>query len=136
MSGRPFYNKESLLKNIGRRSFLIRAGLVTGGLLLNGCLRKIGGRKPEYAHIKGHLSGPNAKAGHMLRDKIPLPEPSSETSVKTLIIGAGISGLSAGRWLKKQGHDDFKILELEDHTGGNAFFGTNAVSSYPLGDRK
>jgi len=133
MSGQPFYSRGSLLNKIGRRSFLLRAGLVTGGLLLNGCLRKLNGPRAEYAHIKGKLSGPNAKAGHILRDKIPLPEPTSQTSVETLIIGGGISGLSAARWLLKSGYTDFKLLELEDHAGGNAFFGSNAVSSYPLG---
>ena len=133
MSGQPFYSRGSLLNKIGRRSFLLRAGLVTGGLLLNGCLRKLNGPRAEYAHIKGKLSGPNAKAGHILRDKIPLPEPTSQTSVETLIIGGGISGLSAARWLLKSGYTDFKLLELEGHAGGNAFFGSNAVSSYPLG---
>ncbi len=118
---------------IGRRSFLIRAGLLTGSILLNGCLRKLNGRKSEYAHIKGKLRGPNAKAGHILRDKLPIPEPSLTTSVKTLIIGGGISGLSAARWLKKQGETDFQLLELEDHAGGNSYHGANAVSAYPLG---
>jgi protoporphyrinogen oxidase len=133
MSGRPFYSSGNLLSGIGRRAFIIRAGLATGGILLNSCLRKLNGPKAEYAHIKGKLNGPNAKAGHVLRDKTPLPEPSSHTLVKTLVIGAGISGLSAARWLLKSGYTDFKLLELEDHTGGNAFFGTNEVSSYPLG---
>src|SRR6195952_898957 len=131
MSGRPFYSR--IGEGIGRRSFLIRAGLFTGGVLVNGCLRKISGGKTGYAHIKGKLSGPNSKAGHMLRDKLPMPVLSGETRVKTLIIGSGISGLSAGRWLNKQGETDFKILELEDHTGGNASFGQNEVSAYPLG---
>ncbi len=128
MSGQPF-NKE----NIGRRSFLLRAGLVTAGIFFSGCLRRIGGRKSEYEHIQGNLRGPNAKAGHMLRDKMPLPLSSRQENVKTLIIGGGISGLSAARWLKKNGETDFKLIELEDHTGGNAYFGSNAVSKYPLG---
>jgi len=133
MSGQRFYNNNRVLKNIGRRSFLVQAGLVSAGLLLDGCIRKLNGPKAEYAHINGKLLGPNAKAGHILRDKLPLPAPSSESSVKTLIIGGGISGLSAGRWLSKNGHSDFKLLELEDHAGGNAYFGSNAVSRYPLG---
>jgi hypothetical protein len=133
MSGRPFYNRTSGAKPLSRRSFLLQAGLVTGAIFLNGCIRKISGGKPAYAHIKGKLAGPNAKAGHALRDKLPMPAPSSEQSVKTLIIGSGISGLSAARWLLKQGETDFQLLELEDHTGGNAYFGTNSVSSYPLG---
>ena len=133
MSGLPFYKRDNPVNGLSRRSFLFRAGLVTGGLLLNSCLRKITGRKQQYAHITGKLSGPNAKAGHIIRDKLPLPAPSSQSAIKTLIIGGGISGLSAARWLLKQGHADFKLLELEDHAGGNAYFGSNHVSSYPLG---
>jgi hypothetical protein len=79
------------------------------------------------------LSGPNAKAGHILRDKIPLPNPSSVRTIKYLIVGSGVSGLSAGRWLKKQGKNDFEILELENHIGGNSHSGRNNTSAYPLG---
>ncbi len=101
--------------------------------MLSGCIQKIKGKNAAYSHIKGSLKGPNAKAGHILRDKTPIPIPSSTRSVKTLIIGSGISGLSAARWLKQNGHTDFELLELEDHIGGNSSFGQNAVSSYPLG---
>lgn len=128
MSGQPF-NKE----NIGRRTFLLRAGLISAGIFFSGCLRRLGGRKTEYAHITGTLKGPDAKSGHMLRDKVVFPEPVQQEYIKTLIIGGGMSGLSAARWLKKNGETDFKLLELENHTGGNAYFGSNAVSKYPLG---
>ena len=132
MSGRQFYKKPGLLDGINRRSFLVKAGLVTSGILLSGCLKKI---KPgnTYKHIKGGLKGPNAKAGHLLRDKALLPAPTKARRIKTLIIGSGISGLSAARWLKKQGHHNFELIELEDHIGGNSHSGSNAVSSYPLG---
>ncbi|GAA4335434.1 NAD(P)/FAD-dependent oxidoreductase [Mucilaginibacter gynuensis] len=132
MSGQPFYKKESLRNGISRRAFLLKAGIVTSGILLSGCIKKI---KPgnSYKNIKGSIKGPNAKAGHILRDKTPLPVPTEARKVKTLIIGSGISGLSAARWLKIQGHHDFELIELEDHIGGNSHSGSNAVSSYPLG---
>ncbi len=133
MSGQGFFNRDKLRQGIDRRTFLVRAGLLSGGILLSGCLKKIGGRNPDYALIGGQLSGPNATAGHRLRDQTPLPPVSATRKIKTLIIGSGISGLSAARWLKKQGHEDYMLFELEDHTGGNAYFGTNATSSYPLG---
>lgn len=101
--------------------------------MLGACLKRLKPRNSAYNHIKGSLKGPNAKAGHILRDKLPLPSPSSTRKVKTLIIGSGISGLSAARWLKKNGHNDFELLELEEEVGGNSKFGKNAVSSYPLG---
>lgn len=119
--------------NFNRKGFLLRATLMTGGILLNGCFGKLNGRAAKYKHIKGTLKGPNEKAGHLLRDKISFPSFTHTRSVKTLIIGAGISGLSAGRWLKKQGHEDFEILDLEDHVGGNSSGGRNKVSAFPLG---
>jgi len=132
MSGRRFYNQGNWVKGISRRSFLLRAGLVMGGIMLQNCVRKAGGGS-KYGRINGSLRGPNAKAGHMLRDKTPMPEPTAGSEVDILIIGGGISGLSAGRWLKKQGYNNFKLLELEDHAGGNSWFGNNHISQYPLG---
>jgi len=129
MSGQTFY-KDELSAYLKRRSFLLRIGLITGGIFLNGCYKKI--RSAGY-NIQGSLQGPDAKAGHILRDKIKLPAAQTTRKVKTLIIGSGISGLSAGRWLKKNGETDFEILELEKHTGGNSYFGTNKTAAYPLG---
>lgn len=122
--------KEQFKNYIQRRSFLLRLGLLTGGILLDSCYKRI---KSKSYGIPGNLYGPNAKAGHILRDKTPIERATSSRKVKTLIIGSGISGLSAGRWLKKNGETDFEILELEDHTGGNSHFGKNSFSSYPLG---
>lgn len=132
MSGQRFYKKVKLGDQLQRRAFLLKAGLLTSGIFLSGCLLKIKAGK-QYEHISGSLKGSNAKAGHMLRDKIPLPQPTQTRRVKTLIVGGGISGLSAARWLKQHGHTDFELLELEDQVGGNARFGNNRVSAYPLG---
>ncbi|RQO65001.1 FAD-dependent oxidoreductase [Pedobacter sp. KBW01] len=129
MSGQTFY-KDELSAYLKRRSFLLRIGLITGGIFLNGCYKKI--RSAGY-NIKGTLQGPDAKAGHILRDKIKLPAVKKTRKVKTLIVGSGISGLSAGRWLKKNGETNFEILELEKHTGGNSYYGTNKIAAYPLG---
>ncbi|MGV3704343.1 MAG: FAD-dependent oxidoreductase [Arcticibacter sp.] len=125
--------KQNVLRSINRRSFLLRAGLLTTGITLNACLRKISPGDSDYSHIKGELKGPNSTAGHILRDKVHVPSPSSARRVKTLIVGGGISGLSAARWLKKHGHTDFELLDLEKHVGGNAGFRQNEVSAYPLG---
>lgn len=118
---------------INRKGFLLRSALIMGGIFLNGCVRKLSGKNEKYKHIKGEVKGPDEKAGHLLRDKMPATKPVYVRKVKTLVVGAGISGLSAGRWLKKQGEEDFEILELENHAGGNSYSGANRVSSYPLG---
>lgn len=123
----------SKMSSFNRKGFLIRAGLVSGGIFLNACVRNLGKSANKYSHIKGELKGPDEKAGHLLRDKISFQEPISSRFVKTIIIGSGISGLSAARWLKKEGHHDFELLELEDHAGGNSHTRSNTTSSYPLG---
>lgn len=128
MSGQTFY-KDHLSAYLRRRSFLLRVGLITGGIFLNCCYKKI---KSNGYGIKGQLTGTDAKAGHVLRDRVKLPVPQQTRKVKTLIIGSGISGLSAGRWLKKNDETDFEILELEQHPGGNSHYGSNTISAYPL----
>ncbi|MBL7712073.1 MAG: FAD-dependent oxidoreductase [Chitinophagaceae bacterium] len=50
-----------------------------------------------------------------------------------MIVGGGVSGLSAARQLMHDGQQDFVLLELEQNTGGNASYGKNEVSAYPLG---
>ncbi|MFC1224586.1 NAD(P)-binding protein [Pedobacter sp. BG31] len=129
MSGQMFY-KDEFSAYLKRRSFLLRIGLITGGIFLNSCYKKI--RSAKY-NIQGALQGPDANAGHLLRDKLKLPVAKNTRKVKTLIVGSGISGLSAGRWLKKNGETNFEILELEKHIGGNSYFGSNKIASYPLG---
>ena len=37
---------------------------------------------------------------------------------KVVIIGAGISGISAAEYLSKNGFNDFKIIEASDRVGG------------------
>jgi hypothetical protein len=118
---------------IARKGFLLRAGLITAGIFLKGCAGKVSGRPDRYKHITGGLKGPDQKAGHMLRDKVSLANPVYQRKVKTLIIGGGISGLSAARWLKKEGYQDFELFELEGHIGGNAHAGGNRFSAYPRG---
>lgn len=129
MSGQESY-KANLRHFLQRRAFLCRVGLITGGILLNGCVKKVKAKKRKFT---GQIKGPDANAGHILRDRVPLPKPTESIQIKTLIVGAGITGMSAGRWLKNNGETDFKILELENHAGGNSHSGKNQVSTYPLG---
>jgi predicted NAD/FAD-binding protein len=77
------------------------------------------------------LMGPNARLGHMLRSG-KFEEPSESSNADVLIIGGGIAGLSAARYLKKY-TDNFILLELGDETGGNAIAGSNAITAYPWG---
>lgn len=78
------------------------------------------------------LSGTNHLLGHRLRSP-DFPKPVSRIEVPYLIVGGGISGLSAARQLSIKGVSDFLLLELENHVGGNSSGGANAYSKFPLG---
>lgn len=78
------------------------------------------------------LSGTNHILGHRLRVK-NFPKTSSQIHIPYLIVGGGISGLSAARQFSKKGIDDFLLIELENHLGGNSSNGENKYSKFPLG---
>ena len=77
-------------------------------------------------------SGTNHLLGHRLRSS-NFPTPNAKLTVPYLIVGGGITGLSAARQLSKRGISDFLLLELEDKSGGNSSHGENLYSKYPLG---
>lgn len=78
------------------------------------------------------LTGTRYVLGHRLWTK-DFPRPSLTRKVPYLIVGGGISGLSAARQLSKDGISNFLLIEMEDHLGGNASSGENRFSKYPLG---
>ncbi|QES90879.1 NAD(P)-binding protein [Rhizosphaericola mali] len=78
------------------------------------------------------LTGTNHILGHRIWSK-NFPKISETIEVKYLIIGGGISGLSAARRLVNKDIKDFKLLELESHVGGNSSNGENKYSKYPRG---
>lgn len=78
------------------------------------------------------LSGTKHLLGHRLWIK-DFPKPTKQIQIPYLIVGGGISGLSAARQFQKRGISDFLMLELENHLGGNSSNGENKYSKYPLG---
>ena len=85
------------------------------------------------ADLTGSIVGASRELGHRLRtgDLPEAPEPGGEIPV--LVLGAGIAGLSAGWAMRREGFDDFRILELENDPGGNSRSGRNSVSAFPWG---
>lgn len=77
------------------------------------------------------ITGTNHILGHKLRTN-DFPKPTETIHEDILIIGGGISGLSAARWLIKNNVTNFKLIELEDDLGGNSQGKQNAVSKYPI----
>ncbi len=80
----------------------------------------------------GELLAPNHALGHRLREG-SFPAAGETRSARVVIVGAGVSGLSAAWRLRRAGFEDFALLELEQEPGGNARSGGNAVSAYPWG---
>lgn len=88
--------------------------------------------KEEIIKIAIRLSGTNHILGHKLLLK-NFPKQSEQIKVPYLIVGGGISGLSAARQFFKRGISNFLVIEMEDHLGGNSSNGENKYSKFPLG---
>jgi len=113
---------------MNRRQFL----LTSAGLASTSGLSSRTATVKSKLPFSGSILGASEHIGHLLRDG-QIPAPTLERRVPLVIVGAGVSGLSAGWKLSKAGFQDFEILELESEVGGNARFGENSVSAYPWG---
>jgi glycine/D-amino acid oxidase-like deaminating enzyme len=83
--------------------------------------------------VTGGFVFESQSTGHAMRDRQPIPAPRQTVKVPLIIIGGGMSGLSAAWWLEKKGFHDFLVLELEKEAGGNSRHGRNQISAYPWG---
>ncbi|GAB3901019.1 NAD(P)/FAD-dependent oxidoreductase [Larkinella knui] len=132
MTGRPTPTDPP--ESPGRRQFLEQAAglgfsvLLAGSAGLNACQSSA-----SIAHIKGGMIGANHQTGHLLRYPEKLPQPTQTRETDVLIVGGGIAGLSARRWLWQQGKRDVLLVELSGQLGGNSVGGQNTVSAYPWG---
>ncbi|MCG2610074.1 NAD(P)-binding protein [Flavobacterium sp. SM15] len=112
--------------NSSRRGFL--KGIAVSALVLpflNSC-------KEKALSLVFRLTGTHHVLGHRLWTK-NFPKPTETHHVECLIVGGGISGLSAARHFVKKGMQDFLLLEMENHLGGNSSNGENRYSKFPLG---
>ena len=80
----------------------------------------------------GELLGMSHALGHRLREG-GFPAPSETRKTGVLIIGGGISGLSATWKLANASFDDFLLLEMESEPGGNSRAGQSPLVAYPWG---
>ena len=109
-----------------RKKFLqLSAALAGMGGLAAAC-------KPSRRVIPGEIVGASAAVGHLLRDR-QFGAPVMTVECDVAIVGGGVSGLSAARWLRRLGVKSLKVLDLEKKVGGNAACGKNSVSAYPWG---
>lgn len=83
--------------------------------------------------IKGSIIGASSNIGHIIRDGKTTDSPSEIIKKDIVIVGGGISGLSAARHLQANGITNFLLLDLEKEVGGNAKSGKNTISAFPWG---
>ena len=86
--------------------------------------------------MEGLAKRTNSSAFTTTRVRGAVPSfPNATKKIKTscLIIGGGISGISSAYELSKAHQDDYILLDLEDHLGGNSHSGKNKDKVYPWG---
>ncbi len=119
------------LLKISRRNFMRAVGF--GALAIAsgfwGYRRFFQSKKYSFS---GGIVGANSMVGHLLRTGVTV-SPTKTKIINTVIVGGGISGLSAAWWFKKNGFNDYLLLEMDSDVGGNSASGSNAISKYPWG---
>lgn len=118
--------KNGVRFNPSRRGFLKLAFLGAIGLQFAQACKK------KANHIFLRLTGTDHILGHRLRFP-DFPKPTTVIEIPILILGGGITGLSAAYRLQQKGRGEFLLLDMESEVGGNARHGKNDYSSYPLG---
>lgn len=88
------------------------------------------GKKVKALLLK--ITGTDHVLGHKLWAK-DFPQFSEVIHTKYLVVGGGISGLSACRFFHQNHEKDYLLLEMENHLGGNSSNGQNQFSKFPLG---
>jgi glycine/D-amino acid oxidase-like deaminating enzyme len=81
--------------------------------------------------IAGSFVNDSFQMGHLLRDHAQFPAARNVVQIPVVIVGGGISGLSAAWRLQKHGFTDFVLLEMNPQAGGNARSGENQITAYP-----
>lgn len=105
---------------IGRRKFLGAGSAALIGLSLK-----------SEKKIEGSFANDAFPAGHLLRDRKAFAAAKQTVKTPLVIVGGGISGLSAAWRLLKSGFKDFVLLEMNSEAGGNARSGENEITAYP-----
>ena len=75
--------------------------------------------------LKGGFVLESQDRGHQIRDRVQPPATKRTVRMACVIVGGGISGLSAAWWMNRSGFKDFAVLEMEPEPGGNARAGEN-----------
>ncbi|MCC6372142.1 MAG: NAD(P)-binding protein, partial [Bacteroidia bacterium] len=113
---------------LSRRKFLRYTLSGLAGITLTKCIPA-----KNASEINIRFKPDNSGRAHQLRDAKQQFKTGETIYKEVVIVGAGISGLSAGYNLKNKGIHNFTIYELGEKAGGNSGSGKNALSEYPHG---
>ncbi len=120
--------QRKLKRTLNRRSFLKTLGSSLCVPYLTACQAS----KPSAPSYNGSIRGASSAVGHLLREKFEHVN-AEEIHTQVVIVGGGVSGLSAAWWFKRHSFDRFLLFDLEHDVGGNSLSGKNNVSAYPWG---
>jgi hypothetical protein len=91
-------------------------------------------RNEEPPLPAGEIVGASDVFGHRVRDGAHVEVPKDAWSnIPLVIVGGGVSGLTAAWRLQNFGFKDFALIELESAPGGTSRSGSNRLISYPWG---
>jgi protoporphyrinogen oxidase len=111
---------------------LSRRDLLT--TFLSAPLAALACRHTTAALPPGEIVGASDNVGHRLRQAArAMPSTDAWRQRDIVIVGAGMSGLSAAWRLQHAGFDDYTVFELEPVAGGTSRSGSSRVSAYPWG---
>lgn len=116
------------------RRQLLKIAAASAAALATGCPRSPAKAPIPRSEIAGQLRGQDPTLGHLLRDGELGKEPPSETKdVELLILGGGVSGLSAAWRLRREGVAA-PVFEAAAVPGGNSRSGeVEGVTPHPWG---
>ena len=125
--------------DITRRDFLNGVGLLVGSTITNdiGATDNIGAQDmpgyypPKLMGMRGSHPG-SFEAAHLLRDGKIFETVDSNESYDLVVVGAGISGLSAAYFYQQNINSGAKILILDNH---DDFGGHAKRNEFSVGDR-
>lgn len=84
----------------------------------------------DQAHAAPQIEGEHFEICHQIRDKHTFARPPVTKHHDVVIVGGGVSGMSAAYFLQRH---DFLLLEKEPHWGGNAYLETYKGQPFATG---